>query len=316
MNALTQSFKQKLRTRIPSAKEYVHAVRADSRQAAYKLLPIVTRPAMRRAVTRAWSAFKPCGDFGPLDAQGLQQLDQLRKEGVVLDMPSVAPRDLAEIVGYFKAQPCHDPYRLHLGNFPWDTIPSPETNMGFYTSEQIVRAPHVMRLFNHPRLLQLAQAYIGCKPTLDNIGCWWSYSDRKVAKGTQKFHRDFDSFGGFKVFFYLCDVGLQQGPHEYVRSSHQRQSIDTGAGIDDDLVWQVYGKALREVITGEAGSSFIADTFGIHRGQLPTEGMRLLLCAQYNVNVSPHGPRHPVCDSSALGLGGLDRYVNRIYLGD
>lgn len=307
----TLTLGQKWRTRNTSVKDYLGAVRLDERQAVYKLLPLLTHPGRRQALGQAWAWFKPRSAQADLCEEAREQLALLQREGVVTDLPSIAPGPLQDILTYLKSEPCHDPWRPHLGTFNWDTPPSLECNMGMYTAEQIVRAPHVMELFNHPRLLQLAQAYIGCKPTLDNVGCWWSYSGRSQAKGTQKFHRDFDSLGGFKVFFYLTDVGPEQGPHEYVRGSHRNQALDTGAGIPDDVLWQHYDPSRTLVITGKAGASFMADTFGIHRGQLPASGTRLLLSAQYNLTVSPHGPRQSI--SAPHGCR-LDPYVNRLYI--
>lgn len=308
MSTLTLS--QKWRTRNTSVKDYLGAVRQDGRQAAYKLLPLVTNPRQRLALAQACAWFKPRPSQANLGEEARCQLAQLRQDGALTDLPAIQARPLQDILDFLKGQPCHDPWRPHLGSFAWDAPPSLECNLGMYTAEQIVRAPHVLQLFNHPRVLQLAEAYIGCKPTLDNVGCWWSYGGRSQAKGTQKFHRDFDSIGGFKVFFYLTDVGPEQGPHEYVRGSHRCQALDTGAGIPDDVLWQNYDPARTLVITGQAGTSFIADTFGIHRGQLPSSGTRLLLSAQYNINVSPHGPQQPF----ALSEGdGLDPYINRLY---
>lgn len=307
----TLSLSQKWRTRNKSVKEYLDAVRLDGRQAVYKLLPLVTRPEHRRMLARACSWFKPRPSQPELDEAGRLQLAQLQRDGVVTDLPAIPPAVLKDIMDYLQAQPCHDPWRPHLKTFAWDAPPSHECNMGMYTAEQIVRAPHAMALFNHPRLLQLAEAYLGCKPTLDNVGCWWSYGSRTVAKGTQKFHRDFDSIGGFKVFFYLTDVSAEQGPHEYVRGSHVCQTLDTGASIAEEMLWQHYDPQNTLVITGQAGTSFMADTFGIHRGQLPSAGVRLMLSAQYNVNVSPHGPRQPLAAERHLGF---DTYVNRLYL--
>jgi hypothetical protein len=307
----TLSLRQKWRARNPSVLDYLRASREDWRQLIYKLLPLVTRPRSRQALGRLWAVFKPSSPRLELDEDLRDQLAQLRREGVLTGLPGIDAPRLKEVLDYFQSQPCHDPWRPHLGLFPWDQAPSRECNMGMYTAEQIVRAPHVMALFNHPRLLALAEAYIGCKPTLDNVGCWWSYSSRAVPKGTQKFHRDFDSIGGFKVFFYLTDVGTEQGPHEYVRGSQARQTLDTGAAIADDLLWQHYESERTLVITGKAGTSFLADTFGIHRGQLPAQGVRLMLSAQYNVNVSPHGPQQPF---SVPGGQAFDAYINRLYL--
>jgi hypothetical protein len=307
----TLTFHQKWCTRNTSLLEYIREARKDRRQAIYRLLPLITNPNVRRTIAMALARFKPQTPGLGLDEQAMLQLKKLQQNGIVTDMPSIDQQSLQDIQQYFLAQPCHDPWRPHLGQFQWNEVPSDECNMGMYTADQIVRAPHVMKLFNHPALLQLAQAYMGCKPTLDNIGCWWSYGGRTLAKGTQKFHRDFDSLGGFKVFFYLTDVGPEQGPHEYIEASHQNQTLDTGAGIPDPVLWEHYPPSSKLVVTGNAGTSFIADTFGIHRGQLPTSGQRLLLSAQYNVNVSPHSPRQPL---TTVTEAGLDAYVNRLYM--
>lgn len=309
MNTLT--LRQKWRTRNSSLWDSLRSVRLDSRLAIYKLLPIVTNPKARKAMGRTWASFKPRTPDFQLDVDIREQLVNFEKDGVLTGMPSIDDRRLKELLSYFQSQPCHDPWRPHLGLFPWNQTPSQDCNMGMYSAEQIVRAPYVMEMFNHPRLLALAEAYLGCKPTLDNMGCWWSYSDRVIAKGTQQFHRDFDSLGGFKVFFYLTDVTTEHGPHEYVRGSHACQSLDTGAGIPDELLWQHYDASKALVITGKAGTSFIADTFGIHRGQLPSKGFRLLLSAQYNLTVSPHGPRTPFQFMSSTSL---DPFINRLYV--
>jgi hypothetical protein len=276
------------------------------------LLPLLTSPDLRRQLARVWSIFKPSTINFKIDYITKVRLNTLRSDGLVSDMPAITEDQLSIILAYFKSQPCHDPYRLNLGQFSWDKVPSHECNMAMYTVEQIVNAPYVMQLFNHPELINLAEAYLGCKPTLDNISCWWSYSERSKAKGTQRFHRDFDSIGGFKVFFYLTDVGPEQGPHEYIIGSHTERKIETGAAIPDDLLWHQYERNIACVITGPAGTSFVADTFGIHRGQLPTFGKRLLLSAQYNINVSPHGPKLPIIKyKNCLNY---DRYVNRLYV--
>lgn len=307
----TLSLRQKWRTRNLSVLDSLRASREDSRQLIYKLLPLVTQPRGRQALGRFWALFKPSSHRLELGEEATEQLAQLRREGVLTGLPAIDAPRLKDILDYFQSQLCQDPWRPHLGLFPWDQAPSKECNMGMYTAEQIVRAPHVIALFNDPRLLALAEGYIGCKPTLDNVACWWSYSQRSAAKGTQKFHRDFDSIGGFKVFFYLTDVGTDQGPHEYVRGSHAQQTLDTGAAIADDLLWKHYEYGRTLVCTGKAGTSFLADTFGIHRGQLPTKGSRLMLSAQYNINVSPHGPRQPF---SVPGGQAFDTYINRLYL--
>ena len=49
--------------------------------------------------------------------------------------------------------------------------------------------------------------------------------------------------------------------------------------------------AVRE-ITGRAGDAFMEDTFGLHKGQLPRKGIRLL--AQFRYSVTPSIFRSPI----------------------
>ena len=78
------------------------------------------------------------------------------------------------------------------------------------------------------------------------------------------------------------------------------------------MLWQSYDPKNALKVAGQAGSSFISDTFGIHRGQLPKIGFRLILSAQYNLNVSPHGPKEPTLKNIAGAK--FDQYINRVYL--
>jgi hypothetical protein len=308
MQNVIMNWNQKLKTRIPSWMVFLSSARRDKRQVIYMLLPLITSPDLRRKLALVWSIFKPSTINFKIDKVTERRLDTLRCDGLVSDMPAITEDQLSIILNFFKSQPCHDPYRLNLGQFSWDKAPSNECNMAMYTVEQIVKAPYVMQLFNHPEILNLAEAYLGCKPTLDNISCWWSYGERTNAKGTQRFHRDFDSIGGFKVFFYLTNVGSEQGPHEYIIGSHTERKFETGAAISDDLLWRQYERKKACVITGKAGTSFVADTFGIHRGQLPISGKRLILSAQYNINISPHGPKQPIINNKSC----LTRWICNI----
>jgi len=153
---------------------------------------------------------------------------------------------------YFQTETCVDPYRSHLGRFRWDAVPSPETNMGYFSVEQILRAPHALDLFNDPSVLETAELYLGCKPMLDNIGAWWSYGDRPVAKGTQRYHRDFDSIRGFKLFLYLTDVDETSGPHVFMKGSHASPRLDTGKAQSDAAVRAAFGAANEIQVVGPA----------------------------------------------------------------
>ncbi|PWC40621.1 hypothetical protein [Azospirillum sp. TSO35-2] len=313
-------FLDKLRTRIASPRAYLRKARADRRYAIYDILPIVTDPATRDRLAGLIAGRRPrTPGFHP-SLVARDWCRTLERDGVTPLLPPIDPAIVADLRAYFEQTPCHDPFRPHLGWFRPDSPPSLESNMGYHGIDQILRAPHAMGLFNDPRVLETAELYLGCKPILDNIGCWWSYGGesfggRQGPRGTQRHHRDLDSLRGFKIFFYLTDVDADGGPHMYVKGSHRSRALSTGRALTDEAVEAAFGTSGTVAMTGPAGSWFLGDTYGVHKGALPRRGRRLLLSAQYNVNRTPHGPRTPPLDRDAPQLPpGLDPFVNQIYV--
>jgi hypothetical protein len=306
---MTTPFAERLRTRIPSWRHFILRMRRNPRQAVYDLLPLFPTPAARDRLARLAAMMRPkTRGFRPSEA-ARHWHDALVTDGIALDLPPVDAAVTAEMRQYFERTPCHDPYRPHLGTFRFDAPASPETNMGYFRPEEILRAPHVLELLNDPAVLETAERYLGCKPLLDNIGAWWAFGGRSAAKGTQRYHRDFDSLKGFKLFIYLTDVDVGSGPHIFMKTSHRSARLDTGKAQTDEAVRRCFGAANEVAVTGPAGTRFIADTFGFHKGALPGVGRRLLIAAQYNVNASPHLPRSPVL---AVLPPRLDPAVNRL----
>lgn len=306
---MTTPFSDRLRSRIPSLGHYLRRMRQDRRLAVYDALPLFPLPETRDRLARLAALFRPkTRGFAPSETARHWHRD-LATDGIALGLPPIDPGVIAEMRQYFEQTPCHDPYRAHLGTFPYDAPASPETNMGYFGAEEILRAPHVQDLFNDPAVLETAELYLGCKPLLDNIGAWWAFGDRPAAKGTQRYHRDFDSLRGFKLFIYLTDVDAESGPHVFMKTSHRSRELDTGQAQQDGVVRQYFGNANEVTVTGKAGTRFLADTFGFHKGALPGRGRRLMITAQYNVNASPHLPKGLRRERLPEGL---DPAVNRL----
>ena len=304
------SWQDNFRTRIPSLRGFVQRVLGDRRNLAYDMLPLFASPGARGFVAQGLASLgSKTVEFMP-SAQARIWHTQLEREGIVPAIPAVPEDQVATLRRYFENIPCLDPYRAHLGSFTFDAPASPETNMGYYDAAQILAAPGALDLFNDPIVLETAELYLGCKPLIDNIGAWWSYPGRPAAKGTQRYHRDLDSFAGFKLFIYLTDVDTDAGPHVFMKGSHLSALLPTGRACSDEAVHANFGADNEIAITGTAGSRFIADTFGFHKGLLPGQGRRLLLTAQYNVNASPHLPPSP----SLLRRGGYDADINRLIM--
>jgi hypothetical protein len=109
----------------------------------------------------------------------------------------------------------------------------------------------------------------------------------------------------FKAFLLLQDVTEDQAPFVYVKGSHRddrwRRRWDWGyqhketAGslLPPDEVRKICRRFAyqEQVFTGAAGDLIIADTRGIHRGNLLTRGTRLQLVHLYKMN----GPEDYAC---------------------
>lgn len=302
------SFSERLKTRVPSFGRFVQRAREDLRNPVYDLLPLLTLD-QRNSFSKTLAAVSPKTPDFRLTQQQADLHEALRGNGRTPVQPPIPATVLNDLVAYFKSEPCHDPYRPHLGTFAWNQPPSDEINIGYYSWEQTLNAPHMLELMNAPDVLAVAEAYLGCKPVIDNIGAVWGYPGRNVAKGVQRFHRDYDCARCFKAFYYLTDVDAASGPHQFVRGSHQDRRLESGKAQTDDAIVDTFGADAIDTMTASAGSWFLEDVYGFHKGQLPQDKPRLLLAIQYNLYPSPFAPR----DYRIARDPRFDPYMNKLF---
>ncbi|MFT4074639.1 MAG: phytanoyl-CoA dioxygenase [Asticcacaulis sp.] len=303
------TFAERLQTRVPNWQRFFERAREDARNPAYDLLPVLGLD-QRNAFSKTLAAFSPKTPGFKLNARQADLHDQLGRDGLT-SLQAPLPADvLADMLAWFKSIPVHDPYRAHLGTFVWDRPPTEETNIGYYSWEEVLRAPHMIALMNNPDILAVAEAYLGCKPVIDNIGAAWGYPGRDTAKGVQRFHRDYDCSRCFKAFYYLTDIDTTSGPHKYVKGSHQDRRLESGKAQTDDAIIEAFGAEAIETITAPAGSWFLEDVYGFHKGQLPVDRPRLLLAIEYNLYPSPLSPKAPLMAREPL----YDPYINKLFL--
>ena len=189
----------------------------------------------------------------------------------------------------------------------------PKARLAEYSLRDIVDSPHILALANDSRLLEMAAGYIGCKPTLSQLGLRWSFPSETVHSNLQAFHRDTEDWRYLKVLVYLTDVGTDDGPHVYVRGTHRTKASIRLRPQGDMEIIKRYGHENLAIATGERGFGFAVDTAGIHKGSRPIGKPRLLLQIQYSLFRSfayvyepqPYRGRQP-----------FDRYINRLILAD
>ena len=134
-----------------------------------------------------------------------------------------------------------------------------------------------------PRITELGSQYVG-----RSLASYFIMANRlQYQRGNLGsgggWHRDSAFSHQFKAIFYLSNVGVTNGPFEYVPASHLSRSkfgVRRHIGIGDARITesQISKCKLQSVaVTGSAGTGLYADTRGIHRGRPIEEGVRYAL---------------------------------------
>lgn len=249
----------------------------------------------------------------------------------------------AAVVGYFDGRPCYNGHTAFEGDKVARRIGAGAEafHYGSYSTTDIVRAPHLVEAANHPELLASVEGYLGCTPTLYSLNAWWSFPGKsEAAPVAQSFHRDRDDARFCTLFVYLTDVDRESDPNVYLRRTHRRNLIEQrlaavpeiistlgpsdrrlladgtlfgseGYGTDR-LIEQIFADQI-EANTGPAGTAFLADTYGYHKGAPPKSGRRLMFWARYGMRqVYPAAHRVSwTLLADRLRANARSRYINR-----
>ncbi len=209
-------------------------------------------------------------------------------------------------------------------------------NLAHYADRDILNCPHLLDIALNPLHLGLAQSFLGTVPMIITCAAWWSFARADEAREAQLYHLDLDDYRFLKLFVYLTDVDETSGPHVYVPTTHRAdillkareaapsiQQFDQWLGQlrkTDREVGDAFGIAPVE-ITGEAGTVFVANTRGIHKGLLPKDRNRLVCQIVYGMTPQRIKQDLPVAWSPAE-TPNIDRryveppfdYVTQLYL--
>jgi hypothetical protein len=157
---------------------------------------------------------------------------------------------------------------------------------------------------------------LGCKPTIGYMTAWWSIPTADgVPRHAENFHRDVDDLKFIKLFVYLTDVAAENGPHEFIRGSHADGTLGRIRRYTDEEVRDAFGSDRIVRFTGPAGSAFLENTYGMHRGLPVNEGRRLIFQVVYSLLPLVYGPSRPFPSSVVAPASvTLDPYTNRCYV--
>jgi hypothetical protein len=284
---------------------------ARLRLTGYYVQRMVTSRIARKAATRllvaALGRLHPAGRRPSLLGAAEATAAALRHEGITLLGALLAPEECTAIRAWLRDQPLIDG-RGSGKRFSLDAVPH-ETRVGDYPTGTVVDCPHILALANHPSVLGLAQHYLGFTPTITGLGLRWSFPNPAAATdNVQQFHRDAEP-GSIKLLVYLTDVDAASGPHHYVVGTHRERMPLRLRPYADAEIARRHGAA-REV-TGGAGTAFMIDPKGIHRGAPPLGSARLVLVVEYALLPCLLYDYAPVeCRDGAR----FDPYINRLVI--
>lgn len=273
----------------------------------------ITQPRLREAVSACVALTRPRAVTRPADASSARESVDLAQRGFCTLPGLVSEGRVRTLRAYFEGFKAYYPYDDALEPFLAASPPA-NVNLGYFDHATVVRGPGVLEIANDPRILAIVGDVLGAKPLITYLTAWWSFPHEGPAIQAENFHRDVDDWRFIKLFIYLTDVGPGFGPHKYVPGSHRSDRLLKIRRYTDEDVVTAFGEDQIHEFTGPAGTAFLENTYGLHKGTPPTIGRRLILQAVYALRRMPYGPPRPVWSRAEAGGAELDPYVNGIYL--
>lgn len=243
---------------------------------------LVIHPWLRRSISRAIAALirrKQGTDVWEPIGRYTSVASQLHEQGIAM-LPGFVSEDKANsIMNYLRDR---DVLLSDGRRMPFAALP-PAARTADYPLQILIENPDILSVVNAAPVMRIATDYLGCKPTLSSLGAHWAFPGTEPAVASQYFHRDLDDWRFLKLFVYLTDVDHGSGPHIYVMQSHRTAGSFRARPYSQSMIDSHYGRDKAHTVLGPRGTAFVADSYGIHAGMVPTRAPRLVLQAQYSL---------------------------------
>jgi hypothetical protein len=197
----------------------------------------------------------------PLETRTYGQLEEKREPGTLTTTP-VAQRGTSQ--GMDPSKPGHSVY----------TVPR----------ALLLENENVQALMCDAYLLAIAARYLGVFPVVTKPDMWWDTDFVPAGLRPRPFHTDSGCLRWLKVGINLTDTTIESPHFVYVKGSHKpnretrplTRRLASRMNLSDKEVRDVCAEKIVRV-TAPAGSITLADTRGIHKGELAERGNRLIL---------------------------------------
>jgi hypothetical protein len=228
--------------------------------------------------------------FGEFDDGLISPIVQtVKKDGYAI-LPVKLPQPLVDKLSHFART---TPSTMRGGPGKGQAVfgeGSSEARIYQFMPDQLYANEDVQNIMADALFMSIAGRYLGVQPVIDVLTMWWSAVglDGDFGEAAQLYHFDMDRPRWLKLFIYLTDVDEDSGPHVYVRGSHRLRSekiarlLSRGyVRIPDEDIIDAYGEDSIRHVCAPAGTIFVADTIGFHKGLPPSRKPRLILEFSY-----------------------------------
>jgi hypothetical protein len=143
---------------------------------------------------------------------------------------------------------------------------------------------YLQSLLCDPYLLSVAAGYLGVFPVVTKPDMWWDTDCVPAGLRPRPFHVDSGCLRWLKVGINLTETTLETPHFVYVKGSHNpnrmtrrlTRRLASRMNLSDNEVTEICPERIVH-FTAPAGSITLADTRGIHKGELASRGQRLIL---------------------------------------
>lgn len=231
----------------------------------------------------------PTGILGSMDTDNRTKvLNSLREDGFHRFQQLLSPEMCDDITNYALTTPAKPRVPGFQDKLIYDRN-NLVANLYDFDAQSMLENKSIQQIITDESLLSVAKEFLGPSVRLQNVSMWWSNADfHNVSKdgAAQMYHVDMDTIKWLNFFFYLVDVGPQNGPHVYIRRSHRTapKSVYRDYRITDEEISHAFKPEDIVELTGPRGTILTVDTLGLHKGKALEKGERLMLTVRFAVN--------------------------------
>lgn len=248
-----------------------------------------------------WDGASVVSEAGILDPSIEGVVRNLKEDGVAVIPPRLKKESVQNLYELALSSPLntttYGPLASDCAAGTQTTLPIADTGTSSgvdpcHPRYSVYEVPRALLLENHyvqcllcdPYLLAVATRYLGVFPVITKPDMWWDTDFLPPGLRPRPFHVDSGCLRWLKVGVNLTDTTLESPHFVYVRGSHRpnrgtrplTRRLTNRMSLSEKEVQEVCPEKIVHV-TAPAGSITLADTRGIHKGEISMRGHRLVL---------------------------------------